>query len=98
MKRKRDKTLVPEPMGIIMNRADGILAGPAYREPMVNERAIHEAARQWALWDNADPWAYGRMKMHLRRGYELPSDVLREANIKIAARYNAKQTEGRDNG
>lgn len=35
--------------------------------------------------NRSDPFAGGRIKMHMERGLELPSDVLEEANSKLNA-------------
>jgi hypothetical protein len=84
MKRTRTKE-APEPMALIMGRAEEILRQPDFRKPHVDGRRVHEAAKAWALVDVSDPFAYARMALHLRQGYELVSDILEDANVKLRA-------------
>lgn len=52
---------------------------PPYRIPEVDERKLEEAARLHAQACNGDPFAYYRIKLHMRMGYELVSDVHKDA-------------------
>ena len=52
---------------------------PPYRVPEVDERKLEEAARLHAQAYNGDPYAYYRIKLHMRRGFELVSDVHKDA-------------------
>lgn len=62
---------------------------PEYRQPHWNERdkeRQEQAARAHARADSADPFAYGRMKLHLRRGLDDASAVHKAANNVLIAR------------
>lgn len=85
------RTLVPEPMKIIREREKDVLAMPEpYRVPQQSPQAIHDAAKAYATFDCSDPFAYGRMYLHLSRGLELASTVLGEFRSKVRVRQIAK--------
>jgi len=50
-----------------------------YRGPTVDQDRVQEAAGLWAQANSSDPFARGRMALFLRRGFEFPSDVKKEA-------------------
>lgn len=54
---------------------------PAPRNPLLDERA----ARLHASAHHSDPFAYGRMKLHLRRGLADASEVAQDALSRMAA-------------
>lgn len=86
MKPKSERPQVPQPMGLILSRQEAIINQPEYRQPWVEPQAIHDAAKAWAEWDNADPFAYSRKTLHMRQGFELVSDVRHDAMSKLNAR------------
>lgn len=49
---------------------------------------VKAAAQAAARANDSDPFVYGRTVLHLSKGYELPSDVLRESHSKIKLRAN----------
>lgn len=63
-----------------------------FREPtMTPDRGadIARAAALHASADRSDPFAHGRITTHMRRGMALPSDVIADAQAKLAARGRA---------
>jgi hypothetical protein len=53
---------------------------PPYRKPEVDAVKMEEAARLWAQAYNADPFAYQRIRLHMLQGFELVSDVRKDAS------------------
>ena len=87
---------VVEPMGLILSRQGEILKLPPFRRPHVDPDGVRNAARDYALCHESDPFAYGRMKVHLANGLELVSDIasdaracLRVKELRRRARANA---------
>lgn len=65
------------------------LRPPEYKEPVSTpdrEREIQRAASLHAKAEASDPFARGRIICHMRRGIELPSDVIATASSRLAAR------------
>lgn len=63
---------------------------PEFRERFWSEQdllKIDEAAQLHARAYTSDPHAYGRMRMHLRRGLDDAAAVIKDAQDKIAARH-----------
>lgn len=73
-------TMVPEPMGIIMERQQTILNLPPFRHPTVNEPNTRRAAIAYAACHESDPFAYARSKLHMMQGLELVSDIQKHAD------------------
>lgn len=95
MQPKASRSDVPQPAALILSNQQALVSGyekaqeagePVYHMPQVNEAAAHTAAKAWAAWERSDPWAYARTLLHIRRGYVFASDVLQDANAKLAAR------------
>lgn len=82
----KQKTPVPEPMGIIMERQEEVLRLPPYRAPNYEPGRIEQAARAHGQAHESDPFAFARMALYLRKGYELPSTILKEAKTRIHVR------------
>lgn len=57
-----------------------------YRVPPTKPDEIERAARLHAQADHSDPFAYGRIKLHLRRGLAVASEVAASANARMSAR------------
>lgn len=60
--------------------------GGPYKVPAFALDKVKEAAASHAKWNDSDPFAYARMVHYLRMGYELPSDILSDANRLLAQR------------
>ena len=87
----RYKDTIPEPMKVIREREQEINRLPEqYRVPEQSPSMIRIAAREYAVWNNSDPFAYRRMFLHLSRGLELASTVYAEYKAKIRTREMAK--------
>lgn len=64
-------------------------AQPPHQPPKFDEqyeRRAVQAARTHAVANNSDPFAYGRAMLHLRQGYEYPSDMQKDADRAIGIR------------
>lgn len=59
---------------------------PPYATSHPNTGAYHEAATLYARANDSDPFAYARMRLHIRLGYELASDVAHDAQAALARR------------
>ena len=59
---------------------------PPYRVPDTDPHALREAALAHARANDSDPFAMGRVMLHLRMGYEFPSDVARDAQSALTRR------------
>lgn len=57
-----------------------------YKPPLIAVDYYQRAARLHALAHQSDPFAYGRMCLHLRRGLDTVSDVEAAARSVLAAR------------
>jgi len=69
---------------------------PEFRERNWSEQElakIDEAAQLHARAYASDPHAYNRMRMHLRRGLDDASAVLKDAQDKITARHMTSVAE-----
>lgn len=53
----------------------------------VEKANIISIANLWGRAHPADPFAEMRMRLYMLQGLELPSDILKQANIINAARY-----------
>lgn len=91
------RALVPEPMKIILQRAQSIELMPLpYRVPEQSPELIEEAAQAFAAFNNSDPFAYQRMKIHLQRGLETASQIAPEYRSKLRARQLAATFKRQD--
>lgn len=61
-------------------------SGPCYPE-----NAVENASLLHARANKSDPFAQDRMRLHLSRCLDLPSDVSKEAQASISARQSAIQ-------
>lgn len=68
----------------------GLGSDKPYNKPHLDSVTIHLAAEAHAKVNVSDPFARARITLHMRQGYELPSDVLADAHNKERARSNAK--------
>jgi hypothetical protein len=58
-----------------------------YRKPSaLDEYTLRKAATLWARADSANPFAFRQAMLHMRQGYELPSEVIETATNRLAAR------------
>jgi hypothetical protein len=81
----------PEPMALILSRAEAIARMPEqYRAPQHDSQRVRDAVAQFARANLSDPFAARRMALYLKRGLELPSDILADSNRQIQARLNRK--------
>lgn len=73
---------------------------PEYKRPWVDRKRLDEAIRLQSQADASDPWAGARMRLYILNGYELASDVYREAKSHLSingrdeAKVNGKQHGG----
>lgn len=85
----------PEPMSILRKREREL----PERESVLKSRnfvtagMIQKAATAVADWDNSDPFAYGRMALHVKQGYLVSADVVKEFEQRTVARRVAKARE-----
>lgn len=70
----------PELLKVLNSRAAWNL--PPHREPVgiTADKRFHAAVDAHARANRSDPFARDRVAMYLKRGLELPSDILEEAN------------------
>lgn len=54
--------------------------------PTYAPRVLIDAATAHARANNSDPFAYGRVMLHMRQGLEFPSDIKADADRLLAAR------------
>ena len=59
---------------------------PPYKRPEVNVKRLEDAVRTHAIAEDSDPFAAGRIRLHLTKGYVLPSDTIKEASARINRR------------
>lgn len=94
--------IAAEPMATLLNRQSAYVADyerrmaaglPAYVaptwKPQDHARQMR-AARAYGALHVSDPFAYARMRMHLRRGLEAADEVYRDANVALAAKAARK--------
>lgn len=65
----------------------GLGDGDRYRKPRLKaaERVLLDrAARLYARVHWTDPFAFGRIRLHMLQGYEAVADVIKEATAKLA--------------
>jgi hypothetical protein len=68
----------------------GLGDGKPYRKPQrLDKSAVERAAKLHAQANRSDPYAYGRVMLHMRQGYELASDIIKEANGRLAAEHGS---------
>lgn len=60
----------------------------AYRKPAsaLDDFAVQKAATLHQRANPADPFAFGRIVLHMRQGYDLPSDVIASATARLERR------------
>jgi hypothetical protein len=58
-----------------------------YKKPsMLDVYTLRKAAELHQRANPSDRFAYGRVTLHMQQGYDLPSDVIADAQSKLAAR------------
>lgn len=62
---------------------------PSHKLPQVDRRRLDEAIRIQSQADDSDPWASARTRLYILQGYELASDVYREAKSRLSIRHGA---------
>ena len=76
----------PELLKLLNSRA--AWNNPPHSEPTLSGDYVHRmnmALNAYAQANRADSFAKDRMALYLRRGLELPSDILEESNSRIRA-------------
>lgn len=86
-KQKKDE---PELLKLLNSREAWAL--PEYKVPEYIPQQVERAVREASLLNNSDPFAAARMRLHLQRGYELPSDVIKDSINTIKRRSNEGST------
>jgi len=67
-----------------------------HRLPKVDERKMNEAIWLQSQADDSDPWSGARTRLYIVAGYELTSDIAREAKSRLTLRHGDKRkTNGR---
>lgn len=96
--KKKQRAAMPEPLGIIMSRMQEVERLPAvYRVPVWNDTdkaRQREAALLHAEVNASDPFAFGRMVLHLERGLDRSDDVATDAKSKLRVRDHARRIYG----
>lgn len=67
-------------------KGEGLGDGKKYRKPQVDPRVVRGAAMAHAEVNRSDPYAYARMRLYIAQGYEIASDVLKDAAAKQRAK------------
>ena len=83
---KNKKREEPELLKLLNSRA--AWNNPPHVEPRIDDNyrnRMNAAVNAYAQANRTDPFARDRISLHLRRGLELPSDVLEESNSRIRA-------------
>jgi hypothetical protein len=57
-----------------------------YRKSALDEFTLHKAATLHARANSADPFAFGRILLHMRQGYVEPQEAITSASVKLEAR------------
>lgn len=93
----------PEPMFLFARRQDPFVSRPTLFEKDVKETEvlrlnatlgrIEKAARASAVWNNSDPFDYGRTALHVRKGWIDPESAEKEFRQRSLARAAAKRKE-----
>jgi len=66
----------------------GLGDGKPFRTPTLDGTAIERAANLHAEANKSDPFARGRILLHLRRGLDSVGDVDKTSRAILAARFN----------
>lgn len=56
------------------------------KKVLLDEFTFRKAATLHARSDNANPFAFSRMMLHMKQGLALPSDVIADATSRLEAR------------
>lgn len=86
----------PEPMTLMERRRKELdrVFGPdnkPWPKPKVDWAKTEEAAQLTADWDRTDPFAYGRVKLHMRQGYVNVDQQAREMKARLLAQKIANE-------
>lgn len=74
-------------------KALGLGTPGTYHKPFLAPSKLNEAVRLHGQAHPSDPFAMGRIRLHLKQGYELVSEVVKDAQRLIQARANAARAE-----
>lgn len=91
--RNEQDRLHPEPMSLMHKREKNSSLDIPPRKGMATIGQIMKAAKAAAEWDNADPFAYGRMALHVSQGFVNSTDIVEEMTQRTAKRKTAKRRE-----
>lgn len=86
----------PEPMSLIHKRQKNVDAGifdPSHPKNRPSLGMTDKAATAMAEWDNSDPFAYGRMALHVKQGLVDPAEIIKEMSQRTTARRVARARE-----
>lgn len=84
-----------ETMSLLLNRYSEHVAPlpDEYKVSQYSDAIIEEAASAYAAWDNSDPFAKARMRLHCQRGIENPHQIAPEFRSKKRVREIMKAME-----
>ena len=63
-----------------------------YHKPVFDPSKVRAAALAYSQLESSDPFTYARAMLYMERGYELPSDILKDNTAALARRQQHNVT------